>query len=337
MSHKCVATRSSSRLKAQEMGGESARDDRMSHNQVQGQGPIVAPAAPTTKDDFMATDDFMRLLRGYVDMTELFHTFRLVSKPWQRIAEEKIDEDFENGVLAFHDGSDKSAGADEDPDDFLELIMAKHEPVKRVVFFLNITKVGNLACFCAVNLVVVDIPEGVERIDHAAFCNCTSLTAVSFLTTLKSIGGYAFQHCSSLDNVDLLHTNLQELGSFVFGRYSELKSMTISDSLQRLGVGAFLGCRKLVPSNIDIRGYDSDGEEVPDATTEVIAYLRTQQRIAALEKLLAERDATIAERDAEVATLTIEVTVLTDKVATLTTEVAALKIMNNPPTHINDS
>ncbi|GMH50508.1 hypothetical protein TL16_g00793 [Triparma laevis f. inornata] len=113
--------------------------------------------------------------------------------------------------------------------------------------------------------------------------------------------------------------------------------MTIPDSLQKLGVGTFLGCHKLVPSNIDMRGYDSDGEEVPDATTEVIAYLRTQQRIAALEKLLAERDATIAERDAEVATLTTEVTVLTDKVATLTTEVAALKIMNNPPAHINDS
>ena len=56
------------------------------------------------KDDFMATDDFKRLLRGYVDVMELFHTFRLASKPWQRIAVEKIDGDFRSGVLAFHDG-----------------------------------------------------------------------------------------------------------------------------------------------------------------------------------------------------------------------------------------
>ena len=81
MSEKCVATRSSSRLMC----------------------------TSTTKDNFMATDDFRRLLRGYVDVTDLFHTFRLVSKPWQRIAEEKIDEDSESGVLAFHDGNDISS------------------------------------------------------------------------------------------------------------------------------------------------------------------------------------------------------------------------------------
>jgi len=74
--------RSSSGLKAQESGGERGGEDEESQNQGQGQGPLVAPAALTTKDDFMATDDFMRLLRGYLDVTNLFHTLRLVSKPW---------------------------------------------------------------------------------------------------------------------------------------------------------------------------------------------------------------------------------------------------------------
>ena len=36
-----------------------------------------------------------------MDVEELFHTFRLVSKPWQQIAEEEIDQDFRSGVLAF--------------------------------------------------------------------------------------------------------------------------------------------------------------------------------------------------------------------------------------------
>ena len=71
----------------------------------------MVPAAPTTKDNFMATDDFRRLLRGYIDVADLFHTFRLVSKPWQRIAEEKIDGDFRSGVLAFHYGKGKWAGS----------------------------------------------------------------------------------------------------------------------------------------------------------------------------------------------------------------------------------
>ncbi|GMH69431.1 hypothetical protein TrLO_g2912 [Triparma laevis f. longispina] len=68
MSQDRVATRSSSKLKAQESGGKRGGEDEESQNQGQGQGPIVAPAAPITKDDFMATDYFMRLLRGYVDV-----------------------------------------------------------------------------------------------------------------------------------------------------------------------------------------------------------------------------------------------------------------------------
>ncbi|GMI18253.1 hypothetical protein TrLO_g2751 [Triparma laevis f. longispina] len=106
MSQQSVAMRSSSRLKAQELGGESGGEDEESQNQGQGQGPVETPAARITKDDFMATDDFRRLLRGYVDVTELYRTFRMVSKSWQRVAEEEIDWGFRSGVLAFHGGYD---------------------------------------------------------------------------------------------------------------------------------------------------------------------------------------------------------------------------------------
>ncbi|GMI09522.1 hypothetical protein TrLO_g1291 [Triparma laevis f. longispina] len=138
MSHKRVVTRSSSRLKTQESGAESGSDYGGSQNQGQGQGPIVAPAAPTTKDDFMATDDFMRLLRGYVDVTDLFHTFRLVSKPWQRIAEELIDREFESGVLAFYNGNDINY-------DEVDARRERRALVARVEFLLNITEVGDCA------------------------------------------------------------------------------------------------------------------------------------------------------------------------------------------------
>ncbi|GMH98901.1 hypothetical protein TrLO_g14209 [Triparma laevis f. longispina] len=249
MSEKCVATRSSSRLMC----------------------------TSTTKDNFMATDDFRRLLRGYVDVTDLFHTFRLVSKPWQRIAEEKIDEDFESGVLAFHDGNDISS----------EEVKAQEErrkPVKRVIFLLNIM-VGENACRFAANLVVVDIPEGVESIGVKAFYWCQNLTTVSFPTTLTSLGEYAFDSCSSLENVDLLHTNLQELGQEAFARCSELKSMTIPDSLghaHRLGSDIFFRCSKLVPSNIDV----NDDNNNEDVSFEVIDYLRERSKFAALKMQL---------------------------------------------------
>ncbi|GMI11699.1 hypothetical protein TrLO_g5498 [Triparma laevis f. longispina] len=208
-----------------------------------------------------------RLLREYVDMAELFHTFRLVTKPWQRIAEEKIDGDFESGVLAFYGGKDVGVGRDYDVE-FWILLRSKREPVTRVIFLLNITKLGKFACRWAINLVVVDIPEGVESISVGAFEPCHSLTTVSFPTTLHLIGQQAFQFCSSLENVDLLHTNLQEIGYQAFFGCSELKSMTIPDSLQTLGKYVFQNCFKLVPSMINVISNNSDA---------VVAHLRSLQ------------------------------------------------------------
>ncbi|GMH93928.1 hypothetical protein TL16_g12760 [Triparma laevis f. inornata] len=197
----------------------------------------------------------------------------MVSKPWQRIAEEKIDEEFESGALAFHDGSDVGVGIDDD--EFWEALESKREPVKQVIFLLNITQVGEYACTWA-NLVVVDIPEGVESIGGGAFLGCRSLTTVSFPTTLTLIGEFTFNNCTSLENVDLLHTNLQELGEGAFHGCSELKSMTIPDSLQTLGEDVFYGCPKLVPSSIDVN------ESTIDSTSEVVGHLRSQMSLNAL-------------------------------------------------------
>ena len=63
---------------------------------------------------------------------------------WQRIAEEKIDRDFRIGVLSFQDGNDVS----------YEVLVARKERrklVTRVVFLLNIRKVGAWAYMYAVN------------------------------------------------------------------------------------------------------------------------------------------------------------------------------------------
>ncbi|GMH88611.1 hypothetical protein TL16_g11204 [Triparma laevis f. inornata] len=293
---KSVASESNEGHESGEMSGKRGGEDEESQNQSQGQGAIVAPAAPTTKDDFMATDDFMRLLRGYVDVAVLFHTFRLASKPWQRISEEKIDGDFRSGVLAFYVGNDVPGEIIDDDDyEFWGALEPKHEPMVRVFFLLNITNVRSRACYGASNLVVVDVPEGVVSIDGGAFMYCNSLATASFPTTLKAIVWHAFDGCESLENVYLFHTNLQELGERVFYGCSELKSMTIPDSLQTLCDIDFERCYKLVPSNIN-----------PQDNNMVVVYIRSQQRIAELEKMLAERDATIVAQAAENAALTTE-------------------------------
>ena len=107
---KSVASESNEHTKNRETSGKRGGEDEADGG---GEGIIVASAAaksPTRKDDFMATNDFRRLLRGYVDVAVLFHTFQLVNKPWQRVAEEKIDGDFRIGVLVFHCGNDVGIG-----------------------------------------------------------------------------------------------------------------------------------------------------------------------------------------------------------------------------------
>ena len=127
----------------------------------------------------------------------------------------------------------------------------------------------------AVNLVVVDIP--VERIGKSAFASCRNWTAVAFPSTLTLIEFVAFYNCTSLENVDLLHTNLHEIGSRALDKCSELTSMTILDSLQKLEGSVFRDCSKLVPSNIDVREYNDDWEFLLDTTPEVVAHLSSKQ------------------------------------------------------------
>ena len=139
-----------------------------------------------------------------------------------------------------------------------------------MISLLNITKVEKYACAAAANLVAVDIHEGVKSIGFMAFHHWDNLTTVYFPRTLTSISSRAFYSCYSLDNVDLLHTNLQELGARAFAFCSELKTMTIPDSLKTLGIFVLDKCSKLVPSSIDANDFDDD------VTDEVVDHLRSQ-------------------------------------------------------------
>ncbi|GMI11445.1 hypothetical protein TrVE_jg945 [Triparma verrucosa] len=221
-------------------------DDVGKHFNEEGENnnPAAGPAVTKrTLHDFFYTDDWRRLFIENAPLDTLM-TMRLLCKDWRRVLDKFIDGKIESGGMIVVGGNDLScdeAFAQEE----------RRSLVTQVVFLLNIAKVGDRACSRA-NLVVVDIPEGVEYIGYRSFMYCSSLTTVSFPTTLRLIGVGAFQICSSLDNVDLLHTQLQELGDLAFEDCSELKSMTIPDSLQTLGEGVFNCCLKLVPFLIDV-------------------------------------------------------------------------------------
>ncbi|GMI07133.1 hypothetical protein TrVE_jg4747 [Triparma verrucosa] len=217
-------------------------------------------------DDFMNTDDFRRLFVGFV-MVGTLVAMRWLDKKWHKVVEKKLSEleDEPFGEIIVHGGNYISHGEYDSG--------ARKERMKqvtKVVFLLNITKVGYQACRSASNLVVVDIPEGITIIGDYSFLNCSSLKDIKFPKSLTSIGRYSFAYCSSLEEVDLLHTNLEELGLQAFSYCSSLRKMTIPDSLQKFGPIVLYNCSKLVPSDIDVSGYE-------DVTSEVVTYLRSIQ------------------------------------------------------------
>ncbi|GMI08605.1 hypothetical protein TrVE_jg11332 [Triparma verrucosa] len=228
----------------------------------------TADETPATGgDDFMATDDFRRLLVEFV-MVDTLLSMRWLDRKWHKVVEKKLTE-FENepcGEIIVHGGNDisvseaKSAARKE-----------RMKQVTKVVFLLNITKVGNSACAYASNLVVVDIPEGITSIGGGSFAGCSSLKEMKFPKSLTKIGVESFWSCSSLEQVDLLHTNVEKLGQQAFRDCRSLREMKVPDSLQMCGYNVFHKCSKLVPSTIDV----DDKINEADVTYEVVAYLRS--------------------------------------------------------------
>ena len=209
----------------------------------------------------MHTDDFRRLFVGFV-MVDTLVTMRWLDKKWHKVVEKMLTE-FEDepfGEVIVHGGNDLSY-------DEADAREEKTKQVTKVVFLLNITKIGDYACYNASILVTVDIPEGITSIGDYSFQRCSSLKDVTFPKSLTSIGNFSFSSCSSLEEVDLLHTNVRELGTRAFSSCTSLRTMKVPDSLQTFGQDAFVFCSKLVPSEINVR--DSNA---------VVAYLRSIQR-----------------------------------------------------------
>ena len=125
----------------------------------------------------MHTHEFKKHFVDFVPVDALM-ALMFATKGWNAAAEEVINEGVESGEIMVHDGKDIS-------DDEGWARSKRRKLVTRLIFPINITKVAAYACYPAANLVVVDIPEGIESIGQAAFSGCRSLTTVSFRTTFN--------------------------------------------------------------------------------------------------------------------------------------------------------
>ncbi|GMH86424.1 hypothetical protein TrVE_jg3935 [Triparma verrucosa] len=212
----------------------------------------------------MHTDDFRRLFVGFI-MVDTLVTMRWLDRKWHKVVEKKLTElklDEPYGEIIVHGGNDISPN-----EAWSDAREERMKQVTKVVFLLNITKVGNRACMFASILVVVDIPEGITSIGTDSFHGCSSLKEIKFPKSITTIGIQSFARCESLEEVDLLHTNVQKLGEYAFYNCTSLREMKVPDSLQTFGQDIFGYCSNLAPSDVDVKDNHA-----------VVTYLRSIQR-----------------------------------------------------------
>ena len=105
----------------------------------------------------------------------------------------------------------------------------------------SLVTIGNLAFSNCTALSEITIPDSVETIKTGAFGLCEALRSVTLPKHMKCIGHLAFYRCA-MESI-VIPDGVTELER-VFVLCKELKSVTIAQSVQRLGA-AFAGCLAL--------------------------------------------------------------------------------------------
>ena len=136
---------------------------------------------PATTGQFKHTLEFRRHFIEFFHL-EMLTALRLTTKPWLREIKNFLRRIVRNGdqrgEILVLDG--KYIGYRD-----LEARKEGRKRVTQVIFLVNTTKVSS--CCNAINLVVIDIPGGVEEIGENAFYCCHSLNKVSFPKTFYEL------------------------------------------------------------------------------------------------------------------------------------------------------
>ena len=80
--------------------------------------------------------------------------------------------------------------------------------------------------------------EGVTSVPSYAFSGLSTLSYVSFPTTLTSVGERAFGSCDQLEEIDLSGTSVTSIGESAFSG-EKMKNIKLPSTLKQVGGGAF--------------------------------------------------------------------------------------------------
>ncbi len=149
----------------------------------------------------------------------------------------------------------------------------KNQTLEQVVLPGGIEEIGQFA-FSRSSVTAVEIPEGVKDICYGAFYHCDDLQTVSLPTTIENVEPKAFAYTAWMEeflengtedflisgNVLVAYRGNEEhvvipegvtvIASEAFMNQTQMKSVTLPESLITVGEGAFEGCSSLAELNI---------------------------------------------------------------------------------------
>ena len=120
---------------------------------------------------------------------------------------------------------------------------SSNEDGKKVA--IPVTRIAKLAFLDCMELVSVQIPEGITSIGEGAFLRCSSLESVEMPESVNFISRAAFADCERLVTIKLPEV-MKEIEGEAFSRCKALTSIIIPDGVTHIQRGVFDCCEKLV-------------------------------------------------------------------------------------------
>lgn len=97
----------------------------------------------------------------------------------------------------------------------------------------------------------MDLGEGLEKIEDAAFSHCISLRENTIPPAVKEIGEWALGHCPELTTVDL-GEGLEEIGERACIECSSLRDIIVPNAVSKIKDDTYSQCCNL--TNVHWRG-----------------------------------------------------------------------------------
>ena len=109
----------------------------------------------------------------------------------------------------------------------------------------NVVSIGDFAFRDCTSLTAITIPTSIRSIKNYAFYNCSQLSAITIPDSVGEIGEGAFEGCASVTQI-LLPEGLPSIEDELFFGCVNMRSVVIPSSVASIGENSFSRCSSLI-------------------------------------------------------------------------------------------